>query len=152
MTHPDNDDVIVHRKRGTPTAVYVLGTASAPGQFLLRTRDEAVAQALAFGKRQHVQAWFANDEDDFELLGTFQAMARRNYVSVDRTFEITLSGTPAGTWWTVEHVFDKSLCCEIRVPGMDSIMASTEDVAFARACDCIDMWLRSKTLTTTLRS
>jgi hypothetical protein len=24
MTHPDNDDVVVRQKRGTPTAVYVL--------------------------------------------------------------------------------------------------------------------------------
>jgi hypothetical protein len=64
-----------------------------------------------------------------------------------RTFDITLSGTATGSdsLWTVEHVYDKSLNCEIRVPaGMDSIVASTEDAAFARACDCIDKWLRSK--------
>ena len=58
-------------------------------------------------------------------------------------FEITLSGTPAGSdlSWTVEHVYDRSLNEEFQVPGMDSIVASTEDAAFARACDHIDKWL-----------
>ena len=74
-------------------------------------------------------------------------MATRTYASGDRTFEITLSGTPAGSSasWTVTHVYDKSLNEEIRVPGIDSIVASTEDAAFARACDHIDSWLRSMT-------
>jgi hypothetical protein len=64
-----------------------------------------------------------------------------------RTFEIPLSGTPAGSAssWTVEHVYDKSLDAEIQVLGIDSIVASTEDAAFARTCDRIDKWLRSKT-------
>jgi hypothetical protein len=63
-----------------------------------------------------------------------------------RTFDITLSGTPTGSdsLWTVEHVYDKSLNAEIRVPGMDSIVASTEDAAFAGACDRIEKWLRLK--------
>ena len=70
MTHPDNTDVVVRQKSGNPTAV--LGTPSAPAQFQVRTRDKAVAQALAFAKHQHVRAWFANDDDDFVLLGTFR--------------------------------------------------------------------------------
>ena len=81
-------------------------------------------------------------------------MATRTYASGNRTFEITLSGTPgaAGTpagsdsSWTVEHVYDKSLNSEVQVPGMDSIIvASTEDAAFARTRDQIDKWLRSQT-------
>jgi hypothetical protein len=74
-------------------------------------------------------------------------MATRPYASGDRTFEITLSGTPAGSYssWTVEHVYDRSINQEIHVPGMDSIVASTGDAAFAHACDCIDKSLRSRT-------
>jgi LPS sulfotransferase NodH len=49
----------------------VLGTPSAPDQFTLRTRDEAVSQALAFAKRQQVRV-FANADDEFVLLGTFR--------------------------------------------------------------------------------
>jgi hypothetical protein len=72
-----------------------------------------------------------------------RTMATRTYASGDRTFEITLSGTPAGSDSSriVEHVYDKSLNEEIQVPGMDSVVASTEDAAIARACDHIDKWL-----------
>ncbi len=74
-------------------------------------------------------------------------MATRTYASGNRTFEITLSGTPAESYssWTVEHVYDRSLNQEIHVPEMDSIGASNEDAAFAGACDRIDKSLRSKT-------
>jgi hypothetical protein len=71
MPTPANDDVVVRLKRGNPSTVYVLGTSSTPDQFIVRTRDEAVSQALAFAKRQKVQAWFAKD-DGFVLLGTFR--------------------------------------------------------------------------------
>jgi hypothetical protein len=78
-------------------------------------------------------------------------MATQTYASGNRTFEITLSriptGTPAGSdsSWSVEHVHDKSLNEEIDVPGMESIVASTEDAAFTRTCDHIDKWLQSRT-------
>jgi hypothetical protein len=49
---PDEGDVVVRQKHGNPSTVYLLGTPSAPEQFILRTRDEAVSQALAFAKRQ----------------------------------------------------------------------------------------------------
>ena len=70
MTHPDNDDVIVRRKLDGSTLVYVLRTHWSPDQVGLSTREEAVSQALAYAKRHHVRAWFAEDED-FVLLGTF---------------------------------------------------------------------------------
>lgn len=56
---------------GTSSRSYVSGTNSTPDQFILRTRDQAVSQALAFAKRQMVRAWFAKD-DRFVLLGTFR--------------------------------------------------------------------------------
>ena len=71
-------------------------------------------------------------------------MATRTYASGNRTFEITLSGTPAGRW-TVEHVYDQSINAESHVPGMDSIAAATEEDAFSSTCDRIDEGLRSKT-------
>jgi hypothetical protein len=72
MPHPDQDDVVVRRKRGNPGAIFVLGTPPAPDQFTLRTRDEAAAQALAFAKPQRVGAWFTNGGDELVLLGTFR--------------------------------------------------------------------------------
>jgi hypothetical protein len=66
-------------------------------------------------------------------------VATRTYVSVDRSFDITLNGTSRGDlWlWTVTHVFDRSINEEIRLPGMEHIRASTDETAFALACDCI---------------
>ena len=72
VVNPDSDDVVVRQKRGNPSVVYLLGTPSAPDQFIVRTRDEAVLQAVAFAKRQRVRAWFANGDDTFVLLGTFR--------------------------------------------------------------------------------
>ena len=72
VIHPDEDDVVVRQRRGNPHTVYLLGTPTAPDQFSLRTREEAVAQAVAFAKRQHVRAWFDNGDNTFLLLGTFR--------------------------------------------------------------------------------
>ena len=72
MLLPNQDDVVVRQKGGNPGVIFVLGTPPAPEQFTLRTRDEAVARALAFAKRQHVCAWFANGGDELVLLGTFR--------------------------------------------------------------------------------
>ena len=72
MPLPDNDDVIIRQKHGNPSTVYLLGTSLTPDQFMLRTRDDAVSQALAYAKRQHVRAWFAKGDEDFVLLGTFR--------------------------------------------------------------------------------
>ena len=69
---PDEDDVVIGTRDGNPSLVFVLGTPTTPDQFILRTRDEAVSQALAYAKRQHVRAWFAKGDDDFLLLGTFR--------------------------------------------------------------------------------
>lgn len=44
----------------------------------------------------------------------------------------------------VEHVFDRSINQEIRVRGMESLRAPTEDAAFSSVCECIDESLRSK--------
>lgn len=73
-------------------------------------------------------------------------MATQIFVCGNRTFEITLSRiSRSDLSWTVEHVYDRSLNSEIQVPGMDHIVAKTEEAAFAGACDCIDTSLRSKT-------
>jgi hypothetical protein len=73
MTCPDSDDVVIRAKHGNPSTVFVLGTPAAPDQFMLHTRDQAVSQALAYARRQHVRAWFAKGDADFVLLGTFRS-------------------------------------------------------------------------------
>jgi len=67
------------------------------------------------------------------------------YTRDDQTFEIILSGTPSGSYssWTVERVLTKGTA-ELRIPGIDHVVASDENAAFARACSAIDKWLETR--------
>lgn len=78
MIHPDQDDVVVRRRRGNPDMTYLVGTPTTPDQFGLRTREEAVTQAVGFARRQRVRAWFDNGDNTFLLLGTFREEKRKN--------------------------------------------------------------------------
>jgi len=69
---PANGDIVVRQETREGTLVYVLHTAPGPDQYLLRTREEAVAQALTFAKGARVRAWLASGESDVVLLGEFQ--------------------------------------------------------------------------------
>ncbi len=86
MARPDANDVVVRQKPGNPSGRFLLGTPATPAQYEVRSRDEAISQALAFAKRQHVQAWLANDED-FVLLGGFNDEANFEGQSRDRKAE-----------------------------------------------------------------
>jgi hypothetical protein len=46
----------------------ILHTAPGVDQYLLRTREEAVAQAMTFAKRNGVHAWLSEDKDHWVLL------------------------------------------------------------------------------------
>jgi hypothetical protein len=77
VNHPQQDDVVIRAKviranRGNPSTAYLVGTPSAPGQFLVGMHDEAVSIALRFAKQAHAAAWFTDGSDDFVLLGTFR--------------------------------------------------------------------------------
>ena len=69
---PENGDIVVRQEKREGTLVYVLHTVPGPDQYLLRTREEAVAQALTFAKGARVRAWLASGESDVVLLGEFQ--------------------------------------------------------------------------------
>jgi hypothetical protein len=45
--------------------VYILRTAPGADQYLLRTREEAVAQAVTFAERDGVQAWLVDESDHY---------------------------------------------------------------------------------------
>lgn len=67
---PKDRDLVVRKKSGNPSAVYVQHTASTTDGLLYRTQEEATSQARAAARQQNVSAWFAHG-DDFVLLGTF---------------------------------------------------------------------------------
>ena len=81
-----------------------------------------------------------------KLTAQVEGMATRTYSSSGRQFVVTLVGTPAGSYssWTVEGVRDVTTGDVVPVPGLQNIVASDEDAAFARVCDRIDGWLRLK--------
>jgi hypothetical protein len=72
---PENGDIVVREEHRDGTLVYVLHTAPREDQYLLRTREEGVAQALAFAKRQFVRAWLTDEGYDFTLLEDFRVVA-----------------------------------------------------------------------------
>jgi hypothetical protein len=67
----EHGDIIIREERRRGTVVYVLFGVAVADQYLFDTRKEAVAQAIAIAKCQHVRAWFAKGDSDFVLLGTF---------------------------------------------------------------------------------
>jgi len=67
-TAPDDGDIVVRQETREGKDVYILHTARGADQYLLRTREEAVAQAVTFAKRQGVRAWLCGETYDFVLL------------------------------------------------------------------------------------
>ena len=64
-TSPENGDVLVRRETRDGMVVYILRTAAGADQYLLRTREDAVVQAVTFAERQGVRAWLIDDSDHY---------------------------------------------------------------------------------------
>jgi hypothetical protein len=96
---PDKNDVVVRQGRGNASTLYLLGTPAAPDQFALRTRDEAVARAIAYAKHQRVRAWFAMGNDEFVLLGTFLPEHRELARSSEWRSPHEERSTTRLSWW-----------------------------------------------------
>ena len=69
---PDVGDVIVRQQRLDEALVYVLHTAAGADQYVLRRREEAVAQAVTFAKREGVRAWLTEEGSELALLEDFR--------------------------------------------------------------------------------
>jgi hypothetical protein len=67
---PQDGDVVVRKDRRDGTLVYVLRAARSVDQLIVRTRDEAVTQAVVFAKREQVRAWLMDERNGFTLLST----------------------------------------------------------------------------------
>ena len=64
-------DIVVRQETRQQRCIYILRIDPGEDQLCFWTRDEAVAQAVAFAKRQHARAWFS-DRDHVVLLGSFR--------------------------------------------------------------------------------
>jgi hypothetical protein len=65
---PENGDVIVREEHCEGKRTYVLRTAPGPDQIIIRTSEEATAQAVAFANLQHVRAWLIGGDGALLLL------------------------------------------------------------------------------------
>ena len=57
---PADGEAVVRRECRDSKFVYVLYGARGPDHYVLHTREESLAQALTFARRQGVRAWFTN--------------------------------------------------------------------------------------------
>ena len=68
---PEDGDIVVRREKLEGRLVYVLHTFPGTAQYALRTREEAVTEAVGFAKRHNVGAWLSGEGEDWVLLSDF---------------------------------------------------------------------------------
>ena len=73
-TTPEDGDIVIRQEKRKGRFVYVLHTAPGADQYLLRSREEAVTQAVTFAKRECVRAWLTDEGYDFALLEDFRVV------------------------------------------------------------------------------
>ena len=65
---------IVHRHVNSP-AVYALSRLNAPLQTSYKTYEQALARAIVFARKEHVDGWYTKDECTYELVAGHRADA-----------------------------------------------------------------------------
>jgi hypothetical protein len=71
---PEDGDIVVREEKREGVLIYVLHIAPGADQYLVRTREEAVAQAVTFARREHVRAWLTDEGYDFTLVEDFRVV------------------------------------------------------------------------------
>lgn len=72
---PEDGDLVIRQDVRDDEAVYVLHAAPGADQCLLRSRGEAIAEALRFAKRHRVRVWWTNGDSDFALIENFRIVS-----------------------------------------------------------------------------
>ena len=70
---PEGGDLVIRPDVRDGQRVYVLHTVLGVDQYLIRSRDEAVAQAMRFATRLRVRVWLTNDDDRYALVQDLRA-------------------------------------------------------------------------------
>jgi hypothetical protein len=71
---PEDGDIVVREEQRESKVVYVLHTAPGADQYVLRSREDAIRQAVTFAKRQSVRVWLTHGDYDFALLEDFRVV------------------------------------------------------------------------------
>jgi hypothetical protein len=69
---PEDGDILVRQAMLEGRVVYAISTVPGADQYLLPTREEAVAHASTFARRQRVRAWLSHERDGCVLLEDFR--------------------------------------------------------------------------------
>ena len=75
LSTPEDGDVIVRIMQRDARTFYVLSVVPGEGQFGYADRQAATAKAVAYAERTGVNAWYADSEDRFEVLGEFRVLS-----------------------------------------------------------------------------
>jgi hypothetical protein len=71
---PEDGDIVVREEQRDSKVVYILHTAPGADQYVLRSREDAIKQAVTCAKRQSVRAWLTDEGYDFVLLEDFRVV------------------------------------------------------------------------------
>jgi hypothetical protein len=71
---PEPGDVVIRAEYRHGYPVYVLHVSTGPGQFLWRTREEAIASGSRFAHRYGVRLWISQDGVTFAVVEDFRAV------------------------------------------------------------------------------
>jgi hypothetical protein len=71
---PEDGDIVVREEIREGKRVYVLHTAPGADQYMLGSREAAVAHAVTFAKREGVRAWLTDEGYELVLLEDFQVV------------------------------------------------------------------------------
>jgi hypothetical protein len=71
---PEDGDVVIRDYVTDGRRVFALYTVPNPEQYVLRSREDAVGQAVIFAKREHVRVWLTDGGAGFLLLEDFRVV------------------------------------------------------------------------------
>ena len=73
-------DILIRPERRTGGWAFLLRAIPGPDQFILPTRDAAVATAMKVARREHVCVWMVDANGAFTLLHDFRGTTMRNTI------------------------------------------------------------------------
>jgi hypothetical protein len=71
-TAPEDGDIVIQHQECDGGRVFALRAMPRPEQILVRSRDEAVRQGIAFARREGVRVWVTDERTGFVLLEDFR--------------------------------------------------------------------------------
>jgi hypothetical protein len=73
-TAPEDGDVVIRHHERDGRRAFALHMVPGPEQCVLRSREDAIRQAVVFAKREHVRVWSTDDGAGLVLLKDFRVV------------------------------------------------------------------------------